>query len=341
MRVLAVRELEHLLERADHQRREVRALFLEPARDRGVIPRRVGERLRREALAGGRRQPAVELAQFGEDRVIALRADHGRDEVEVLGRRANHRWAADVDVLDHLVVGDAAAGGGPLERVQVHAHEIDELDIVVLGRVHVLGVVAHRQQAAVQLRVQRLDPAVHDLREAGQVGDLAHLDPGVGQLARRASGRDDLDPELNQAPGELDEPGLVGDRKQGPGDLHVLGGDRRKLVGARSSLLHNASTLSLDHDAPRIRGVDPHGPERDQPDRLREQLVLDRMQPLEHRVGVDGVGQLDRTLEDHRSGIYPAVDEVHRDPEHFDPVGDRLLDRAAARGTRAATRGGR
>ena len=130
-------------------------------------------------------------------------------------------------------VGHAAAGGGPLERVQVHAHEVDELDVVVLGGAHVLGVVAQRQQAAVELRVERLDAAVHDLREAGEVGDLAHLEPGLGQLPSRSAGRDDLDPELDQTACELDQPGLVGHRQQGSSDLDVLGGDREQ-TGSRA-----------------------------------------------------------------------------------------------------------
>ena len=102
VRVLAVGQLEHLLERAHEQRREVLALLLEPARDRGVVAGRVRERLGGEALARRRRQPAVGLAQLVEHRVVALRADDRRGERGVLGRRADHRRAADVDVLDHL-----------------------------------------------------------------------------------------------------------------------------------------------------------------------------------------------------------------------------------------------
>ena len=194
--VLAVGQLEHLLERAHHQCREVGALLLEPAGDGGVVARGVGEGLGGERLAGGGREPAVELAQLGQDGVVALGADHRRDELEVLGGGADHRRPADVDVLDHLGVGHAPARRGALERIQVHAHQVDELDVVLLGLAHVGVVVAEREQPAVQLRMERLDPPVHDLRKAGQVGDLEHLEAGAGQLAGGAAGRDDLDPQV-------------------------------------------------------------------------------------------------------------------------------------------------
>ena len=80
VRVLAVGQLEHLLERAHQQRREVLALLLEPAGDRGVVAGRVGERLGRQDLARLQRQPPVGLAQLGEHRVVALGADDRRRE---------------------------------------------------------------------------------------------------------------------------------------------------------------------------------------------------------------------------------------------------------------------
>ena len=74
---------------------------------------------------------------------------------------------------------------GGLERIEVHAHEIDELDLVLGGRGHVLLVVAQREQPGVELRVQRLDAAAHDLREAREVLDRADLEPRLAQRGRR------------------------------------------------------------------------------------------------------------------------------------------------------------
>jgi hypothetical protein len=50
----------------------------------------------------------------------------------VLGGRADHRRTADVDVLDHLGVACVDPCRSPLERVEVHAHQLDELDRLLL-----------------------------------------------------------------------------------------------------------------------------------------------------------------------------------------------------------------
>ena len=60
------------------------------------------------------------------------------------------------------------------------------------------------------LRVQRLDAAVHHLGKAGEVGDVADLEPGRGDRLRGAAGGDQLDAVLCERPGELDQAGLVG-----------------------------------------------------------------------------------------------------------------------------------
>src|SRR6202012_3797823 len=101
--------------------------------------------------------------------VIALRRDDRCGVDEVLGRGADHRRAADVDVLDPVAVGDVRLSGSALERVQVHADEIDELNRVLLRRLDVLRVVADRYKTRIQLRMQRLDAPVHDLLKPGQV----------------------------------------------------------------------------------------------------------------------------------------------------------------------------
>ena len=230
VRVLAVGEVGDLLVGAHDHGREVVEQLGEPARDRGVVAGGGGERLDREALARGEREVAVGFRQLLQDRVVGLRLDHHRGEVEVLRRRADHRRAADVDVLDHLFVVHAAAGGGLLERVEVHAHEVDELDLVLLRRDHVRRVVAAREQAGVELRVQRLDAPAHDLREAREVVDRADLEPGRLERLGGAAGGDQLDAELGEALGEVDDPRLVrhGEHRAADPDLARLrhGGGR-------------------------------------------------------------------------------------------------------------------
>ena len=81
-----------------------------------------------------------------------------------------------------------------------------------------LGVVADRQQAAVHQGMQRLDPAIHHFGKAGDVGDVAHRQPGIGQRLTGAAGGDQFHALLRQRAGELDQPGLVGHGQQSAGN---------------------------------------------------------------------------------------------------------------------------
>jgi hypothetical protein len=129
----------------------------------------------------------------------------------VLGGRADHARPADVDVLDRLVERHARLAHRLLERVEVDADQVDRLDAVLAHGGHVLGVVAQGEQAAVDLRVQRLDAAVHHLREAGDVGDVGDRELVLAEKLRGPAGADQLDVELVvQRAGELQQAGLVG-----------------------------------------------------------------------------------------------------------------------------------
>ncbi len=112
MRILAVRQVHRLLVGADEQIGEVVAALGEPARDRGVVAGRVGERLGGQRLARRERQRPARRPQLVENRVVRRRAGDDRGEGEVLRGRADHRRPADVDVLDHLVVRHADARDG-------------------------------------------------------------------------------------------------------------------------------------------------------------------------------------------------------------------------------------
>ena len=139
VRVLAVGELEELVVRHHPVARVGLVAGPEPARDRGVVGGGVGERLVREPVPGLGRDLAARLAQLLEHRVVALRPDDDGDPVVVLGRGADHRRAADVDVLDRLRLADARLGDRALERIEVDADEVDRLDPLGGERRHVLG----------------------------------------------------------------------------------------------------------------------------------------------------------------------------------------------------------
>ena len=58
-----------------------------------------------------------------------------------------------------------------------------------------LGVGADVQDAAVDARVQGLDPAIEHLGEASQLADFAHIQPALEQRLARPAGRDKVDAE--------------------------------------------------------------------------------------------------------------------------------------------------
>ena len=88
----------------------------------------------------------------------------------------------------------------------------------------------------------------------------------------------------------------------------------------------------------RGRYLDPAGtrgdadfPARDQAHRLGQQVVLQWAQRVAYGRRVGRLWELQRALEDDRSGVHALVDEVHGDAEHLHAVGERLLDRGEAR----------
>jgi hypothetical protein len=175
-------------------------------RDRGIVRRGVGECGARQREPLRRRQPAA--AQRLADPAVVRRIDHDGDALVVLGGRAQHRRAADVDVLDRLVERGLGSRDRRLERIQVDDEQIDRRDRMRRHLALVRGGVA-TEQPAVDPRVQRLDPAIEDLGRAGVGRDLGHRDPGGAQRGRRPAGRQDLEPGLVDHLRQLDHAPLV------------------------------------------------------------------------------------------------------------------------------------
>src|SRR5690348_9798271 len=86
-----------------------------------------------------------------------------------------------------------------LKRASSRARsKIDRLDFVLFHRADVFGVVAHREQSAVNTRVKCFHAPVHHFRKASDLGDVAHGETSVAQRFARAAGADDLNVEACQ-----------------------------------------------------------------------------------------------------------------------------------------------
>ena len=182
-------------------------------------------------LGGQRQAQAVggvaALVHFGQHARVVDGVDHhghaaGFGAV-VLGRRAQHGRAADVDVFDGVGEGAVRLGHGFAERIQVDHQHVDTVDARRLDGVHVLGAVAARQQAAMDLRVQRLDAAIENFGRTRVGRHFGDGQAGVGQQLGGAAGGQQAHAARGQGAGKFNDAGLVGHRKQGGFDFHGEG----------------------------------------------------------------------------------------------------------------------
>ncbi len=198
MRVLTIFEILHLLVVQQHERREIADALAEPVGDDKIIVRRGMEGLCRQAAQRIEAQLVVVLFHLIDDLAIASRAgDHGH-AFEVLRSRADHGRPADIDVLDDLFLGNSAAPGYFLERVEAHDHHVDGLDALLLQSQHVLVVLAVGQQTGMDVRVQRLHPAAEDLGETGDVANAGNGNVLVHEEFGGATRGDYLHAEVGQ-----------------------------------------------------------------------------------------------------------------------------------------------
>ena len=79
----------------------------------------------------------------------------------------------------------AARRSALLERIEVDDEQIDRRDAVGDHRRLMRGIGAHGEQAAMDARVQRLQPPVHHFREPGELGDVDDGDARLRQAPRR------------------------------------------------------------------------------------------------------------------------------------------------------------
>ncbi len=146
-----------------------------------------------EAKRDGRAAVAV---QFVDDARVVVGRHDDEHIAKVLGRRADEARPADVDLLDEIVEPNVRLGRSRHERVEIDGHEIDQADVVRRRGLEILGVMAPRENAAVDLGMEGLDAAVHHLGKAGDVRDIDDGEAGVCEGARGSAGRDELEPAI-------------------------------------------------------------------------------------------------------------------------------------------------
>ena len=179
-------------------------------RNRAVVLGGVGVGLCGQGQTGGRSGRSV-FPELGNDCGIILRIDYDGHALPVLGCTADHRRAADVDVLDGILKGHVRFGDGLAERIEVDADQVDGLDAVVGDLLHVVGNIPPGKKGSVDLRMEGLDPAVTDFREARDIADRSHRKACFLQHLHGTAGGEDLPTHGDQFAGELDNARLVTD----------------------------------------------------------------------------------------------------------------------------------
>ncbi len=225
LRVLAITQVLDLLERDLELARglgHIACLCGKPTRDRRVVGRGGLIDLHLQATTRGERGAAARLVHLGEHGIVIGRIAHHGDRRGIFGGGTQHGRTADVDMLDGVGKGDIGLGDGLLELIEVDRDQVDHLDAVLSGLLHVLLGIAAGQKGSMDLGVQGLDAAVHHLGIARKLLDRGHGDACILDGASRAAGRDDLDAKvIDQRSCEIDDARLVGDRDQRARDLHI------------------------------------------------------------------------------------------------------------------------
>ena len=149
-----------------------------------------------------------------EDLAVLPGVGGDRREGMVLGRRADHRRPADVDLLDRLFERHARLADRGFEGVEIDDHQFEGQDAVLGQGLHVLGVVVPAEDAAVDLGMQRLEPPVHHLGEARVVRNVADRDAFGLQVFAGAAGAEDFHAGGDQSAGEIGQPLFIADTDQ-------------------------------------------------------------------------------------------------------------------------------
>lgn len=191
---------------------------LEVGGDHRVVMRGVRERLDRQLVAELVRDPEGTLHLFQHRAVISGIAQH-QNILVVLRCRPQKRHAADVDVLDQLVVIQRFSLEHFLKRIEIDRDQIKGGDAVGFHGIGVLGFVGKPQQPAENFGVEGFHAAVQDFRETGQRRHLGDIHLRLAERGGGAARGDDLGLEIDQPVGQINHPGFIGDGQKSAANL--------------------------------------------------------------------------------------------------------------------------
>ncbi len=145
-------------------------------------------------------------------------------------------------------------------------------------------------------RMQCLDPPVEHFRKAGHGSDFGDRQPGIGQRARRAAGRDQRHAARHQRPRERHQPLFVADRDQ-------RAADRRYRLGV-GRVVHCVASVGLPSLGRIGRGIGAAAPSG----KARQQHQHGSRRDREAECARDCLGGPAGPDQDHVRGDYPPHD---------------------------------
>ena len=172
--------------------------------DRLVVGRRHLEGFGGQAETGLRIDRLAIFEEVSHEVIVVRIGDHDHRAV-VLGRRPDEGRAADVDLLDRGLRG---------EEVEIDDHHIEDLDVVRRQRLHVFRIALVGDDASEDVGMERADPPIEHLREAGDMLDEGSFQTGVPESFGGPTGGHQGAADMGESCGEGYETGLVGDREE-------------------------------------------------------------------------------------------------------------------------------
>ena len=111
---------------------------------------------------------------------------------------ANHRRAANVDILNCRCKRDILFRHSCFKRIEVGYHQIDGGDAVRIRFNAMFGIIPLREEPAMNFRMERLDSTIKQLRKTSVVRDINRVNPGITEMSLRATGGQDFYPALGE-----------------------------------------------------------------------------------------------------------------------------------------------